>query len=214
MEGRAVRPARLTPLPLATVGSLLRGSGPRFARDAAGPIVAFYIGWKLFGLGVGITAGTLTAVALFLWERTRQRSGLGAAVGLGIAVVQAIVGYLSGTAVGYLAPPVFANGLYGLAFLVSTVIGRPLAGVFAAEVYPFSPELKASPTFRRTFSVISVAWGATFLIRCVVRSLVLFRGDVDVFIIVNLATGLPLNVVLLVWSFRYAIEQFRREAPV
>jgi hypothetical protein len=204
-----VRPARLTPAP-ATLGSLLRGSGPRFARDAGAPVIAFYIGWKLVGLGAGIAAGTLVAIASFVWERTQRRSGLGAAVGLGIAVVQAIVGLASGTAIGYLAPPVVANGLYGLAFLVSTAIGRPLAGIFAAEVYPFPPEVKASPTFRRTFSIISLAWGLTFLARCVVRLIVLSWGDVDRFIVVNLLTGFPVNVLLLVWSFRYGIRSFRR----
>ena len=197
------------PLRPVSVASLLRGSGPRFARDAGAPVLAFYIGWKLSGLGVGIAAGTAVAVASFVWERTQRRSGLGAAIGLGIAVVQAIVGLLSGTAIGYLVPPVVANGLYGLAFLVSAAIGRPLAGLFAAEVYPFPPELKASATFRRTFSLISLAWGATFLVRCVVRLLVLSRGDIDVFILINLATGLPLDVVLMVWSFRFAIERFR-----
>lgn len=193
-----------------TVGSLLRGSGPRFARDAGLPIVAFYLGWKFVGLGTGIAAGTTVAIATFVWERRQRRSGLGAAIGLGIAIVQAIVGYLSGTAVGYLLPPVLANGLYGLAFLVSTAIGRPLAGVFAAEVYPFPPEMKASPLFRRTFSVISVAWGLTFLGRCGLRLLVLTRADVGTFIAFNLATGAPVNVVLLVWSFRYGIRSFRR----
>ncbi|MBI1733561.1 MAG: hypothetical protein HYR51_00160 [Candidatus Rokubacteria bacterium] len=57
-----------------TVTSLLRGSGPRFARDAGGPVLAFYVGWKLAGLGAGIAAGT---------------------------------------AIGYLAPPVVANGCTG-----------------------------------------------------------------------------------------------------
>jgi len=189
---------------------LLRGSGPRFARDAGAPIVAFYLGWKLVGLDVGIAAGTTTAIAMFVWERTQRRSGLGAAIGLGIAIVQAIVGVASGTAIGYLAPPVVANGLYGLAFLISITIGRPLAGVFAAEVYPFTPDMKASPTFRRTFSVISLAWGLTFIGRCVFRLVVLSWQDVDLFVIVNLATGLPVNVLLMVWSFRYGIESFRR----
>jgi hypothetical protein len=193
-----------------TVASLLRGSGPRFARDAGAPIVAFYLGWKLVGLGAGIAAGTTTAIVVFVWERTQRRSGLGAAIGLGIAIVQAIVGLASGTAIGYLAPPVVANGLYGLAFLISITIGRPLAGVFAAEVYPFSPEMTASPTFRRTFSVISLAWGLTFIGRCVFRLVVLSWQDVDLFIIVNLATGFPVNMLLMVWSFRYGIESFRR----
>ena len=176
----------------------------------AGPIVAFYAGWKLAGLGGGIVAGTLVAIALFVWERRRGRSGLGASLGLGMAGVQAVAGFLSGTAIGYLAPPVIANGLYGLVFIGSVLIGQPLAGVFAAETYPFPQELRSSPLFRRVFSIVSLAWGLVFLARCLLRLGILSRGDVDVFVLVNLATGLPLNVALMVWSFWYPLRRFRR----
>ena len=90
------------------------------------------------------------------------------------------------------------------------MIGRPLAGVFAGEMYPFPPEAKASRTFRRTFSIISLAWGLTFLTRCAFRLVVLSWRDVDLFIVVNLATGFPLNALLMVWSVWYAIRRFRR----
>lgn len=193
-----------------SVRSLLRGKAPRFARDAAGPVLAFYVAWKLIGLYAGIAAGTTTALVLFVRERRHGRSGLGAGLGLGIALVQAIVGVASGTAIGYLAPPVIANGLYGLAFIVSVMIRRPLAGVFAVEMFPFQPETRTSPAFRRTFSIVSLAWGVTFLSRCALRLVVLSWGDVDVFIVVNLITGLPLNVLLLVWSIRFSIRSFRR----
>ena len=36
---------------------ILLGSGPRFARDAMGPMLAFYVGWRLVGLVAGIVAG-------------------------------------------------------------------------------------------------------------------------------------------------------------
>lgn len=35
---------------LVTVKGLLLGGGPRFARDAFGPVLAFYLGWKLVDL--------------------------------------------------------------------------------------------------------------------------------------------------------------------
>jgi hypothetical protein len=36
--------------PKVTVLGLLLGSGPRFARDALGPVLVFYVGWKLLRL--------------------------------------------------------------------------------------------------------------------------------------------------------------------
>jgi len=58
-------------------------------------------------------------------------------------------------------------------FVVSVLIGRPLAGVFARETYPFPPAVKASATFRRIFSHVSLAWGVYLLLRSAVRLLAL-----------------------------------------
>ena len=109
-----------------------------------------------------------TALA-FAWERRHGRPGLAARIGLGIALVQAVAGLVSGTAIGYFAPPVIVNAAYGLAFLVSVAIGRPLAGVFAVESYPIPPEIRAMPAFRRAFTHISIVWGVYLLSRSVLR---------------------------------------------
>src|SRR5205814_6736963 len=120
-------------------------------------------------LTAAIIAATTLALAIFAWERRRARTGLGAAVGLTIALTQAVAGLATGSAVAYFVPPIVFNALYGLAFIVSVVVGRPLAGVFAQETYAFPEAVKASTTFRRVFSRVSLAWGAYLLIRSAVR---------------------------------------------
>lgn len=55
-------------------------SGPRFARDALGPLLVFYASWKVGGLVPGIAAATVFTVGVCVWERGRTRSGLSAAV--------------------------------------------------------------------------------------------------------------------------------------
>lgn len=195
--------------PRVSVLALLLGTGPRFARDAAGPVVAFYIAWKLGGLVAGIAAATVVSGAAYVWERTRARSGVGAAIGLSVAVVQAITGLASGSAGAYLAPPVIANALYGFVFLGSVLIGRPLAAVFAAETYPFPDEIKRTATFRRVFSRISLAWAAYLLARSALRLLVLTHATIDVYVVVNLATGFPLTAGLITWSIWYGVRAFR-----
>jgi hypothetical protein len=142
--------------------ALMLGSGPRFARDAFGPVIVFYVAWKLIGLPTAILAATALAIAAYIFERRRARSGITAGLGLGIALVQAIAGLTAGSTTAYFAPPIIARGAFGLAFLVSVAIGHPLAGVFAQDTYPFPPQVKASHTFRRVFSRISLVW-ATYL---------------------------------------------------
>ncbi|HET7341426.1 MAG TPA: DUF3159 domain-containing protein, partial [Methylomirabilota bacterium] len=172
--------------PPASLPAMLLGSGPRFARDALGPVVVFYAGWKVIGLTAGVVAATALALAAFAWERRGARSGVGAAVGLSIALTQAAAGLVTGSAVAYFAPGVIANALYGLAFLVSIALGRPLAGVFAQESYPFPPQVRASATFRRVFSRVSLAWGVYLLARSALRLWSLSHRDVDLIVAVNI----------------------------
>lgn len=187
------------------------GTGPRFARDALGPVLVFYAGWRLVGFQFGVIAATLVAAGVYLWERRRGRRGLAIGIGFFIALVQAAAGLATGSTVAYFAPAVIINGLYGLAFLVSVLIGRPLAGVFAAESYPFTPEMKASPTFRSVFSVISLVWAGYLLSRAAIRWLTLTRASVELFILVNVATGIPFTAAILAWGIWYAFRRFQRE---
>jgi intracellular septation protein A len=195
-----------------TLRTLLLGTGPRFARDAFGPVLTFYLVWKLAGLTAGIVAATLLALASFAWERRRARSGLAATIGLTIALVQAILGFASGSARVYFAVPVIVNAGYGLAFLVSAAIGRPLAGVFAQDTYPFPPDVRASAIFRSVFSRISIAWGVYMLCRSAVRLMALSWMSVDAFVVVNLVTGVPFTAALMTWSLWYGLRRFRRSA--
>jgi intracellular septation protein A len=120
--------------------SILLGSGPRFARDTFSPVLAFYVGWKLGGLVVGILISTVVAVGAWLYERRQSRPGLMARLTLGVVIVQALLGLASDSEVAFLAPQVIVNLAWGLAFVGSCALGRPLAGVFAAEMADMPPD--------------------------------------------------------------------------
>jgi intracellular septation protein A len=217
--GETVVPATVTAapdgdfhIPEVSTRTILLGSGPRFARDAFGPMLVFYAGWKVSGLLVGILASTIASFVAYRWERTHDRPGLMARIGLGLVLLQAVVGIVSDSTVAYLAQPVLITGAYGVAFLGSAAIGRPLAGTFATEMYPFPDEVKSSGTFKTAFSRISLAWGAYLVLRSVARMATLTGGDVDAFIVMNLVTGVPLTALLMGWSVWYAVRFFRNSA--
>jgi hypothetical protein len=185
-----------------SLGALLLGSGPRFARDALGPVLSFYAGWKLWGLVPGIAAATLVAVAAFWWQRRQANTGIMPVVGLGIAISQAIVGLVSGSASAFFAPGVIANGLYGCVFIGSVAVGQPLAGIFAGDVYAFPRRVRASALYRRTFGMVSLVWGGYMLLRSIMRLLVLMWSSVDLFVAVSVLTGVPCTLALMTWAAR------------
>ena len=192
-----------------TVRGILVGSGPRFARDAFGPILGFYVAYKLGGLVVGVVVATVISLAAWLYERSQERSGLLAWLTLLIVGVQALIGLVANDARAYFAPSVLATLVWALVFIGSVFFGRPLAGVFAGEMYPFPVEVRSSVTFRRVFSTISLAWGVLLLFRSGLR-LVTLQSSVDAFVLVSAITGIPLTAAMMTASVWYATRAFRR----
>ena len=174
-------------------------------------MLSFYLGWKLVGLVVGIVAATVISLIAFRYERKRERSGTMARVALAFVLVQGTVGLLSNSAKVHLAQPVLLKRNSGSPS-VSVLIGRPIAGVFAEEMTPFPPEVKASRTFRRVFGRISVAWGVYMLLRSALRLYALSTSTVEDFLVVNFVTGLPLTAGLMAASMWYGVRSFRRSA--
>jgi hypothetical protein len=203
-------PAAIAGQPEPSFRSIFFAGAPRFARELFGPVVAFYVGWKLAGLVIGIGLATAVGVALDLYERRRGRAGALALVSVAFVIVQAIVGLVTDSAVVYLAQPVIVSGIWGVANIASAIIGRPLAGVLADAWYPFTPEIKASQTYRRVFGLESVVWGLYLLGRSGVRMVVLVSGSIGAFALVQFATGVPLTVALVAWSVWYATREFER----
>ena len=175
----------------------------------APPVLFFYAGWKLSGLLVGVLLATAVGIGAYLYERHRERPGLVARIALLFVFVQGTVGLMAGSAKVYLAQPVVLNGVLGLVFLVSTLRGRPFAGMFAEELYPFPPEVKASETFKAAFSRVSLAWAAYLLARSALRLFMLTKS-VDAFVVMNVATGFPIMSGLMAWSVWSITRAFRR----
>jgi intracellular septation protein A len=190
--------------------SILRQSGPRFLRDALGPLLAFYAGWKVTGLVVvGVAAATTIALSLFGYERRRGRPGMVARLALGLVFIRAGVGIATGSAKLYLGQDVIIDSLLASAWLGSLALGRPLAEYFVREIYPFPPEVRESATFTATFRRITLVWGVYFLLRAAVRLVVVIVASVDVYVAVAVATEVPL-ALLLVWSVVYSLRRFRQ----
>jgi hypothetical protein len=193
-----------------TVKSLLHSGAPRFARELFGPVGAFYLGWKLGNLAVGIALATVLAVGLELYEHRRGRRGALALISAAFVVVQGLVGLIADSAVVYLAQPVIVSAIWGVACLVSVPLGQPLMGAFADAWYSFTPEERATKAYKRIFGIESVVWGVYFLARSAIRMLALWKGSIGLFVAVQAVTGIPFMIALVWWSIAYAVRGFER----
>jgi hypothetical protein len=186
---------------------------PGFLREGFLPLGAFYAGLELRGLVAGIVASALASVLIYGYERRAGRDGLLVRLSLGFVAVQSVIGLASNSTTVYLAQPVLIAAAWGLAFLVSVPLGRPLAGALAGAWYPFPDWLRASERFKRVFGVESVAWGAYFLGRSLLRLVVLLHGGIGGFLLVTFVTGTPAMLLLLAWSVRYSLRRLADVEP-
>lgn len=200
----------VAPPPPVTGRSILLGSGPRFLRDGFGPVLGFYVGWKIAGLVAGVALATAVALLALRLARRQERRGSLVKLALASVIVQAVIGLVSNSATVYLAQPVLINAAIGIAFLASAFTRRPIIGIFAEEMYPFPEEVRASETFRRVFARCSVAWGLYQLLRSGIRLLVLTQTSVDAYVVVNFATGIPMLSAMFAWTTWYSVRGFRR----
>jgi intracellular septation protein A len=187
--------------------SVLRSSGPRLLRDILGPTLSFYAGWKLTGsLLVGIALGTTFSVAAYRYERRHGRPGAIARLVLAFVVLQAIIGLATGSAKAYLIQPSILGAVNGVVWLGSVVIGRPIAAVFADEVFPVDEQTRASQAYRSVFRHVSLVFGTFFLLFAAVQLIVLTVVGVDAFVAVRVVDALGI-LGLIVYSVHYAIER-------
>jgi len=186
-------------------GILMTGL-PGFLREGFLPLGAFYAGLKLDGLAAGIVASALVSVLIYLYERRAGRDALLVRLSLGFVVLQSIVGLAADSTTVYLAQPVLIALAWGLAFLVSVPLGRPLAGALARAWYPFPHWLRATAAFKRVYGIQSLVWGAYFLARSAIRLALLLNGSLESFLLITLLTGTPAMLLLLAWSIRHSIR--------
>lgn len=191
---------------------LLRGL-PGFLREGFVPLGAFYLAWRLSGLGAGIAASTAVSALLYLHERRAGRDGLLVRLSLAFVAVTGAAGLLSQSTTVYLGTPVVANAIWAAAFIGSVPLGRPLAGTFACAWYPFGRKFRASAAFKRVYGVESVVWGLYLGARSAVRLATLLHGGVGAFVLVAFVTGTPSMAVVLLWSIWYALRKLSSDEP-
>jgi hypothetical protein len=185
---------------------ILRTGLPGFLREGFLPVGAFYVGLQLGGLPAGIAASAAVSVAIYVLERRAGRDGLLVRLSLGFVVVQSVIGLVSNSATVYLAQPVLLTAAWGLAFVGSVAVGRPLAGSLACAWYPFPRWFRETEPFKRVFGVESLVWGAYFFARSGIRLAALLQGSLESFLVIVFLTGTPAALALMLWSIRYAMR--------
>lgn len=154
-------------------------------------------------LRAAIAAAVLTGLAvvgLRLVRKEPLQQAVSGFLGLGIAVFFAA---RSGEARAFFLPGIFINLAYGLAFVVSAVIARPLVGVIYAAVDGLDASWRDDRRLRRAFTVATLGWALVFASRAVVQTVFYNLDRTGLLATSKLLMGWPLTILAVGATIAY-----------
>ena len=173
----------------------------RFEQPLAGALIA--IGWSASLLGV-------------TYWRTR-RIELFPGLAIPIITIELAGTLITRNPAFYLASAAIENVLWGLVFLGSILISRPLIQIFAELLNPglgsqeFLDQFKLSTKlYRSAWQILTAAWGVVALSKAIILVFAQLWLPIETFLIVRTASGIPVMVLMLFLSYRFPAWYWER----
>jgi Protein of unknown function (DUF3159) len=163
-----------------------------------GPLL-FLVLYKLAGLDAALIGAGAAALAVLAIRRLRGQTLTSAWYGVAGVVIGAALAKATGSGNGYFLPKVASNAFYGLVFLGSVLIGKPLIGIAWAFFHrqPLAWGYRAE--VRRVFSGLTLMWACGYFLRAAVYAILIASGKdrTGSLATVSLVLGLPLTGALI-----------------
>ena len=176
------------------------------------PVAVFVVANVAFELQPALIAAVAAGVAIAVWRITRKQALQPAVSGLLGVGIAAFIAYRTGEARGFYLPGLLFSAACGLAFLVSMVVRRPLAGVIWHALNGDGQSWRSDPRLLRAYTFATALWTLVFAARVVVQGL-LYNADEETWLgIARLAMGYPLVGLALLGTV-WAVRRARRGEP-
>jgi MFS family permease len=150
-----------------------------------------------------VSAAVLTGVGIAIFRLKNKRSILQIAGGLVGVAISAVITLSSHQARGFFLYGMILNAVYGSAFIVSLLFGRPLVGYLVGAATGDITGWLKDKQLRRVYAAATWIWVFVFAIRLVVRVPLYLANAVGWLGITGIAMGWPLYL-LAAW-FTYLL---------
>ena len=193
-----------------------RTSGPSFPWrqlifGALAPITIFYV---LHRFGRPLTGALLAigwSMGLLVIKYWRSRSvELFPALAIPIVLLELIGTLITRNPDFYLAAAAIDNVLWALLFLGSLLLTRPLIQIFAELLNPGlgSQEFLSHfempvELYRAAWKILTVIWAVVLLLKAIILIISQLKLPLEAFLIVRTASGVPVMVVMLLFTYRF-----------
>jgi hypothetical protein len=182
--------------------------------DSVVPPAIFVIVNAVWGFEAATWGSLGVALAITVFRLARRQPLRYALGGVGAVVVAILVSRLLGRAEGYFLPGIITGGLTVVTAVLSVIAGRPLVA-WTSYVYRRWPlDWYWHPRVRPAYSEVTWLWALFFAMRLLLQFSLFQDAAAGLLAAVNLVTGWPATILLLVISYVYGTWRLRHlEGP-
>lgn len=192
--------------------------------DAVLPPIVYLAVRALLGFGFAVAAALVLAVIVGLLRLRRSQPVWFALGGVAAVLLAALISRYTNSEAGYFLPGILSGGLTTIVCLVSVLVRRPLVAwtSYLARRWPLA--WYWHPGVRPAYSEVTLTWAIFFALRSGLQY-ALYRQDSGLLLaVLNLISGWPATVVLLVVTYLYGtwrlralggpgVEEFKNDSP-
>ncbi|MCE5290401.1 MAG: DUF3159 domain-containing protein [Nocardiaceae bacterium] len=170
------------------------------------PVAVFIPVNLLSTLNVALISALGVAAAIMLWRLVRRENltpAISGFIGVGIS---ALIAHLLGEARGFYLYGIVLNLFWGVAFTVSILVRRPLAGVMWTFVKGMSQDWRHDRRALRAYDIATAVWAVSFLARGGVQSWLYVTNQATLLGIVKMTGWVitALATLVTIWAVRRA----------
>lgn len=177
------------------------------------PIAVFYALFRLDApTWVAIGGGFAASAAVLLTNRSDRLIGGLTLFGFSILAITAVIGIIWGSEKAYLASGPISDFLFAPLYLVSILIGKPLIGGIAREMFP--AYVAGLPPDHRVFVLLSLLWAGYDIIHGLARVYMLSNLSVGEYLIWSRLAAWPVSSALLAFSAWLILRETKRASIV
>ena len=177
--------------------------------DSLLPPILFVVLNAVWGMQVAIWSSLALAVAIGIVRLLRRQSLLYAVGGAAAVALAALIAQILGRSEGFFLPGIVTGGVTFLLCLVSVLARRPIVAwtSYVARRWPL--EWYWHPKVRPAYSEVTWLWVLVFGLRLLLQLNLFWGEQVSQLGILQVVTGWPVTIVLLIISYLYGTWRLR-----
>ena len=168
----------------------VRHALPNVVEGKVLPVALFIVLLQVSGSTAALLGSLAFSFAALARRRLRRQEVTGILILTTVGLLaRTIAALATGSLLVYFLQPTITTALVGLTFVVSVLIGKPLAERLMADVCPVDDETRAHPHLRRFLSHLSLWWAFTSAINFSITVWVLLTHSPTTFVVVKSMLG-------------------------